>query len=463
VLLVASAPAGSAAERAPLRDSPQAQSGSAEARLRAHDYSSDVVKRSGSQCCRLFTARIPQLLIREPLSAARPSLPYNGTITGLDSPFAVAINRYSRKIYVTESRKNRVVVFDRLGRRRGVFSAGALDRPTALAFDFSGNLAVLSAGSREIALFRPSGGLIAKARIPAESPLGLAYEPVSRRLLVTDSVANAVWTTGDGRNWSREKPPGLTGPVGAGASGGHFFVVSSADARLMELTPSGRLIRALPLRGARRPFGITFPPFGNGLIVSSSASRSGLFGSRLGGSLIRFGGARRMTTPVLPGSECTRVAFPDFTGNRVVAFDLPNGAGCVQGLGLRSAVTARSFRRIVASVVAENDSKVSVGGLVSVPTPGGRLKRYRLPRTRASLLAGAQKKLRIGIPAATAAGIRRALAGRRSSTVTLTFSVKNLAGDKRRVVVRVLYRPRALGGLAAGDRRRARALTTVER
>ena len=429
LLLAAGAPAGYATERAPLRDLPAAPGGSHEAGL----------------------------------SAARPSLPYNGTITGLDAPFAVAVNRYSRKIYVTESRRNQVAVFDRLGRPRGVFGAGALNRPTALAFDFSGNLAVLSAGSREIALFRPGGTLIAKAPMPAASPLGLAYEPVSRRLLVTDALTDSVWTTGDGKSWTQQKPPGLTAPVGAGAARGRFYVVSSADARLMELTSSGGLIRALPLGGARRPLGITFPPFGNGLVVSSSEDHSGLFGARLGGSLTRFGGAGRMTAPVLPGSECTRVAFPDFTGNRVVAFDLPNAVGCVQGLALRSAVTARSFTRIVATGEVENDSSVSIGGRVSVPAPGGRAKRYRLPLRRSSLRAGSRTKLQIGIPAAAAAGIRRALARRQTSTATLILGATNLAGDKTRVVARLVYRPRALRGLAAGAAPRASASITVER
>jgi len=428
LLLLAGTSAGSAAEPGPLRDSLPPAAGAHEARL-----------------------------------SARPSLPYNGTITGLDAPFAVAVNRYSRKIYVTESRRNRVAVFDRLGRPRGTFGSTVLNRPTALAFDLAGNLAVLSAGSREIVQFRPGGTLIAKARMPAGSPLGLAYEPVSRRLLVTDALTDGVWTTADGRSWVEQKPPGLTAPVGAAAARGRFYVVSSADARLMELTPSGGLIRALPLGGARRPLGITFPPSGNGLVVSSLENNSGLFGSRLGGSLTRFGGPGRMTAPVLPGSECTRVAFPDFRGNRVVAYDLPNALGCVQGVALRSAVTARNFRRIVGGVVAENDSKASVGGHVSVPSPAGRPKRYRLSGRRTSLLAGAQKKLQIGLPAAAAAGIRRALARRQTSTVTLVLIARNLAGDRTRVLARVLYRPRALRGLAAGNHRRATVSMKVER
>ncbi|MGI8945614.1 MAG: hypothetical protein ACR2GL_05170 [Thermoleophilaceae bacterium] len=394
------------------------------------------------------------------LSAARPSLRYNGTITGLDAPFAVAFNRYSRKIYVTEPGRNRVVVFDRLGRRRGSFGASALQRPTALAFDFAGNLAVLSSGSREIALFRPGGRLIAKTAVPAAVPLGLAYEPGSRRVLVTDALLDAVLISGDGgRTWIRERPAGLTTPVGAASRRGRFYVVSSADARLMELSPAGRLIRALPLGRARRPVGITFPPFGTGMIVSAPDSHVGLFGPRPEGPLTRFGGAK-MRTPVLPGSECARAAFPDLSGNRVVAFDLPTRAGCVQGVGVRKAVTARSFRRIVASVVVESDSRVAIRGRASVPSRG-RVKRYRLRRARPSLRAGSLRKVRIAIPPRAARGIRRALAQRRSSTVRLTFTARNRAGDRRRVVARLVYRPRALRGLATGGRLSASASMTV--
>lgn len=380
-------------------------------------------------------------------AAERATLPYNGTIRGLDAPYAVAFNHYRRTIHVTEPRRNRVVVFDRLGRRRGAFGSGVLNRPTALAFDLSGNLAVLSSGSREIVLFRRGGGVIARAPIPAMSPLGLAYDAIGRRLLVTDTAADKVWITRNGVTWTPEEPAGLSAPVGVAAARGRFYVVSSADARLMELSSTGKLIRALPLKGARKPFGITIPPFGNGLVASSADTSEGLFASRLGGPLTRFGGRRRITTPILPGSECTRVALPDFAGNRVVAFDLPNAGSCTQGLRLRTAVTSRDFRRIRATVAAENDGSVSVRTRVSVATEAGRVKRYRLRPVRADLLAEKEKRLRLRVPAAAATEIRKALARRRVATVTLSFIVRNLAGDRRRLVGRLVYRSRALRGL----------------
>ena len=394
-------------------------------------------------------------------TARGSALRYNGTIEGLDSPFAVAINHYSRKIYVTEPNRNRVVVFDRLGRRKGTFGSSILKRPTALAFDFSGNLAVLSAGAREIALFRPSGAPIARASIPAALPLGLAFDPIGRRLLVTDTAADAVWTTRDARDWEQAKPAGLTGPVGVAAYGGRFFVVSSTDTRLMVLSSTGGLIRALPLRGARRPLGVTIPPFGNGLVVSSPDSRSGLFGPQIGGPLMSFG-TGRMSTPALPGSECSRVAFPDFTRDRVVVFDLPNADSCTQGLALRGAISAPPFRRIVVPVVAEADSRMSLRARVSIPVGRGRLKRYRLRSMRTSLAAGIERKLRLKVPARAAADIRRALSQRRRPTATLSFRLRNRAGDRRRVTGRLLYSSRALR--AAGSvRRAAQAPATARR
>lgn len=386
---------------------------------------------------------------RATATAGSAALRYNGTIRGLDAPFAAAVNRLSRKIYVTEPNRNRVVVFDRLGRRRGSFGAGLLRRPTALAFDFSGNLAVVSAGAREIVLFRPGGTPIARADLPALLPVGLAFEPISRRLLVSDAAADSVWTSRDGRTWAQERPAGLSAPVGVAAAGGHFFVVSSTDTRLMELTPTGRLFRALPLRGARRPLGVTIPPFGSSLVVSSADSGSALFASQIGGPLTAFGGEGRMDTPFLPGSECTRVAFPDFTGDRLVVFNLPDPGSCTQGLTLRGAVAGSRLRRIVAPVVAENDSVVLLSARLSVPAGRGRAKRYRLRPMRTSLSAGIEKKLRLRVPARAAAGIRAALAQRRRSTARLSFAVRNRAGDRRRVVGRLVYSPRALAGSAA--------------
>lgn len=394
-------------------------------------------------------------------AAGGPALRYNGTIGGLDAPYAVAVNHYSRKIYVTEPKRNRVVVFDRLGRRKGTFGASILKGPTALAFDFSGNLAVLSAGAREIALFRPGGAPIARGSVPSALPLGLAFEPIGRRVLVTDAAADAVWTMRDGRNWVQAKPAGLTAPIGAAAYGGRFFVVSSTDTRLMVLSSTGDLIRALPLRGARRPLGVTIPPFGNGLVVSSAGSRSGLFGEQIGGPLTTFGG-RRMSTPSLPGSECSRVAFPDLTRDRVVVFDLPNAESCTQGLALRGAVSAPPFRRIVVPVVAEADSRLLLRSRVSVRAGRGRLKRYRLRSLRTSLTAGIERKLRLKVPARAAAEIRRAISPRGRATATLTFTVRNRAGDRRRVTGRLLYSSRALR--AAGSARRgAEASVTARR
>ena len=414
IALVGALPA-SAAQVAPLRDSPPPAFAPADARATA---------------------------------AQTAALRYNGTIKGLDAPFAVAVNHLSRKIYVTEPNRNRVVVFDRLGRRKASFGEGVLRRPTALAFDFSGNLAVVSAGAREIVSFRPGGTPIARAGLPAALPVGLAFEPISRRLLVSDIAADAVWTSGDGQSWTEERPAGLSAPAGVAAAGGHFFVVSSTDTRLMELSSNGRLYRTLPLRGARRPLGVTIPPFGSSLVVSSADTGGALFGPQIGGPLTTFGDEGRMETPFLPGSECTRVAFPDFTGNRLVVFNLPN-PGCTQGLTLRGAVAGSGFRRIVAPVVAENDSVVSLRARVSVPAGRGPAKRYRLRPTRTSLSAGIEKKLRLRVPARAAAGIRAALAQRRRSTATLSFAMRNRAGDRRRVVGRLVYSPRALRASAA--------------
>ncbi len=383
------------------------------------------------------------------MTTASGAVRYNGTIKGLHSPYAVAVNHLSRKIYVTEPDRNRVVVFDRLGRRRGTFGGAFLRRPTALAFDFAGNLAVLSAGAREILTFRPSGVPLRRATVPASLPLGLAFEPRGRRVLVSDGGADAVWIAAEGRPWTQERPPGLSAPVGAAAAGGHFFVVSSTDTRLMELSGTGKLFRALPLRGAQRPLGVTIPPFGSSLVVSSASSGSGLFGPQIGGPLTAFGRGGRMKTPFLPGSECTRVAFPDLTRDRLVVFDLPNAGFCTQGLTIRGAVAASGFRRIVAPVVAENDSVVSLASRVSVRGARGRPTRYRLRSQRASLTAGIEKKLRLAVPARAAAAIRQALKRRRRSTARLTFIVKNRAGDRRRVTGRLIFSSSALRGSAA--------------
>jgi hypothetical protein len=338
-----------------------------------------------------------------------------------------------------------------LGRRTGTLGEGVLDRPTGLAFDFLGNLAVVSAGSREIAVFTPRGRLILKAPVPAALALGLAFEPRGRRALLTDARTGGVWLTQDGRSWSLRQPEGLDRPLGVDATGGRFLVVGSGDDHLVELDSGGEVVERYRLNGASRAVGVTLPPFGNGAVVSSAGNHSGLFAARLGQPFVRFGGARRMTAPTLPGSECTRVAFPDFVGNRVVAFDLPNAASCVQTLRLRRAVTARSLRRITLTAVAENDGSVKIGGRALVPSEGGRIKRYRLPAVTEPVVAAVGKEVRLAIPAAAARALRGALRRRDTALVTLVFSVRNAAGDRRRLTGRLLYRPGVLGRLASAS------------
>jgi len=384
---------------------------------------------------------------------------YNGTIERVDAPFGVAFNHYSRKIYVTESRRNRIAVFDRLGRRVSTFGERVLTRPTAIAFDFFGSVAVLSAGSREIALFTPGGRLITKFGVPAAAPLGLAYDMPSRRLLVTDTFANSAWIGTYGRGFVRVAPNGLRGPGGVAAAGGRFLIAAGTDGRLFELSAAGKLIRELSSQPATQPFGVTFPPFGNGVLLTSRNESRALFARRVGHPLRPFGGRPRMTRPMLPGSECSRAAFPDLAGNRVVAYDLPNAGSCVQALRLSRAVTAPDLSRIALTVVAENDGAVSVRSRIDVRSGRG-VKRFRTRLVKAALIAARKDKVRVAIPRRAARALRRTLRRGRRAVVRLRFDVSNRAGSKRRLSARLVYRRGVLGRLAAA--RRSAPPTTLE-
>lgn len=111
---------------------------------------------------------------------------------------------------------------------------------------------------------------------------------------------------------------------------------------------------------------------------------------------------------------------------------------------MQDVLVRSAYRRIVANVIAEHDSTISLRTRVSVPAGGGRTRHYRLRPFRASVSAGIKKKLRLAVPARAAAGIRKALSRRRRSSARLTFTVRNTAGDSRRVVERLIYTSRAL-------------------
>ncbi len=154
-----------------------------------------------------------------------------------------------------------------------------------------------------------------------------------------------------------------------------------------------------------------------------------------------------MTRPALPGSECSRAAFPDLAGNRVVAYDLPNAGSCVQALRLNRAVTARDLRRIALTVVAENDGAVTVRSRIHVRSTR-RVRRYRTRPVTAALVAARRDKIRIPIPRHVARAIRRTLRRGRRAVVALRFDVVNRAGSKRRLSARLVYRRGVLGRLA---------------
>ena len=121
-------------------------------------------------------------------------------------------------------------------------------------------------------------------------------------------------------------------------------------------------------------------------------------------------------------------------------------------LGRLTPFAARSLRSIRLTAIAENDGSVKIGGRALVPSEGGRVKRYRLPAVTEPVVAAVAKDVRLAIPAAAAGALRGALRRRDTALVTLVFSVRNRAGDRRRLTGRLLYRPGVLGRLATASR-----------
>ena len=174
-------------------------------------------------------------------------------------PDGIALNEQGL-VFVADTGNDRIVVFDREGRRLRHFGsrgaqAGELRAPRGLAWDGQ-RLAVADSGNRRVQLFDAEGSPLAvieragKARL--RRPLGVAFDE-GGQLWVTDADRSRVSVFGEDGTLSAEWGdqgwfPGLfSEPAGIATAAGLGFVADSENHRVQVFDSQGELVQRFGL------------------------------------------------------------------------------------------------------------------------------------------------------------------------------------------------------------------------
>jgi len=183
----------------------------------------------------------------------------------LAKPLGIASDKHGY-IYVTDSAKQRVVIFDQNGEFvRAMGKKGELERPVGIAVDqYSGKTYVVDTKSHNIAVYSPQGGLLTKigkrGMEPGEfnfptnitiGPAGKIYvaDSMNFRVQVLDNKGKPLMqfgSNGDARG-QFARPKGIEVD-----SQGNIYVVDSAFNNFQVFNPEGKLLMALG-GGGRKP------------------------------------------------------------------------------------------------------------------------------------------------------------------------------------------------------------------
>jgi len=259
-----------------------------------------------------------------------------------EKPVAVAA-RHGR-IYITDSVRRRVAVFD-VPRRR-VFAFGmrepALQRPVGLAMDAGFSVYVADSGRQRIMVYDSLGLLVRQigAGKMLDRPVGVAVNAQGTRVYAIDRASNdsdqhrVVMFDGSGKflrhigqRGSREAEFNV--PVaGACASDGSLYVLDAGNFRIQVLTPDGDFRHSFGGVGIgfgdfARPRGIAVDDQGNVYVSDASFNNVQIFNPQ-GQLLLAVGGTGRSDAPgryrLLSGvavDETGRIYLADQVFNKV--------------------------------------------------------------------------------------------------------------------------------------------------
>jgi sugar lactone lactonase YvrE len=218
------------------------------------------------------------------LGSSQTTVSFGSLLPAVQTPSGVALDG-NGNLYVTDTSANRLIELSApIGSKAAVAIIGAavLDRPTAVASDAAGDLAVLNSGNATITVL-PSGGmsstfktgstvLIAPTAVAFDS-LGMLYVADAGNSITPPAVYRFSASGGTG---TRVTPAGyaLKNVTGLALDGQqNLFVLDGAERQLIEVPVSGAAAFLIPQSNFKSPSGLALDSLGN-IYVSDSGAAS---------------------------------------------------------------------------------------------------------------------------------------------------------------------------------------------
>lgn len=188
-------------------------------------------------------------------------------------------------VYVADTSRQAIFVFDNIRNRLSLWEYAAPDvkfvSPVAVAADTDNTIIISDAELGYLSRFDPNGRYIATiGKGLLSRPTGVAIDPQTRHIYVSDTTAHAIKVFGTSGELLRvigergERPGTFNYPTYLHIAGNKLFVTDAMNARIQILALDGTPIKSFGTRGQYignmpRPKGITTDTDGNIYVVES--------------------------------------------------------------------------------------------------------------------------------------------------------------------------------------------------
>jgi DNA-binding beta-propeller fold protein YncE len=259
-------------------------------------------------------------------------------------PTGIAVSEDAQRIYVADMMQQAVFRFD-FGTKK-FFKFGSFGIPSGIALDANENLYVVETGRKGVVVFNREGKQLYDFADPElERPNGIAIDKVRERMYVVDTGRNdkpqnvkiydlkgrRLGTIGD-------KPGGEFGSFSfpsfvAVDAEGNVYVTDTLNARVQKFDPDGKFVTVFGQLGSNwgefdKPKGVAVDSFGNVYVADSGWSNVQIFNPK-GQVLLFFGGRGpvpgMMKNPLaLAIDRNNRIYVGDYLNHRIGVYELVN-------------------------------------------------------------------------------------------------------------------------------------------